>query len=94
MKLKLCPFCGGEANLELDVKAGTDSFKYFAYVSCLDCGATTGGAEIPENMVGSITIKDNEDIVDEDSAIKTKEFRSAVRLWNRRHYEERENYEA
>ena len=91
MNLKICPFCGVEANLEMDVKFGNSFFRYFAIVRCLDCGATTGGTEIPEGMRYSVTIKDTEDIVDEDSAMETKAFRSAVRLWNRRCYGEREN---
>ena len=52
--LKLCPFCGGEAQMESGRYQMDDVMYSFAHVECLSCGACGSGFTEAEKPVESV----------------------------------------
>lgn len=74
IELKKCPFCGGDAKIDMNMNRKTDA--WFAFVKCIDCNAVGHTVYIgPLNTRGDF----------EEANERIEEvYERAARSWNRR----------
>ena len=73
-KLKNCPFCGGEARLDMNRNNKTNS--WFIFAKCIDCYATGHSA-----YLGPLETRED---FEEANEILEEVGERATRAWNRR----------